>query len=103
MRTAAAAGIPGSGLAAIADGVLDQQIGRLTGVVEQAESLIAAMTTALKHVESNGVPRRRVMAVPSKNVENNEVLREIFESNLGLRRGMAGGATRAPVQVPGTT
>lgn len=69
---------------------LTEQIGRLTGVVEQAEGLIAAMSAALRNVESGGAPRRRYMAAaPSMGPEQNEVLREIFQSNLELRRLIA--------------
>ncbi len=69
---------------------LTEQIGRLTGVVEQAEGLIAAMSAALRNIESGGVPRRRfVGAAPSMGSEQNEVLREIFQSNLELRRVIA--------------
>jgi hypothetical protein len=69
---------------------LAEQIGRLTGVVEQAEGLINAMQTALRNVESGGGPKRRVaVAGPSISLEQNSVLREIFQSNLDLRRAAA--------------
>jgi hypothetical protein len=69
---------------------LAEQIGRLTGVVEQAEGLINAMQSALRNVESGGAPRRRIApATPSFSLEQNGVLREIFQSNLDLRKAMA--------------
>lgn len=66
---------------------LSQQIGKLTDVVQQAEGLIAEMQAALRSVDSGGAPRRRLVA-PSMSLgpEQNEVLREIFQSNLELRR-----------------
>ena len=68
---------------------LAEQIGRLTGVVQQAEGLIAAMSSALRNLESGAVPRRRlVSSSASADRGQNEVLREIFQSNLDLRRSM---------------
>jgi hypothetical protein len=80
--------------AASGDG-LAEQIGKLSGVVEQAESLIAAMQAALRNVDSGGAPRRRTLAMPSVLIsEQNEVLREILESNLDLRRTIEAGTTQ---------
>ena len=83
----AAAGKGADGIGAMTNANLADQIGRLTGVVEQAEGLIAAMQSALRNMETGGVPRRRSV-VPSSSLgpEQNEVLREIFQSNLELRR-----------------
>jgi hypothetical protein len=68
---------------------LAAQIGRLTGVVQQAEGLIAAMSSALRNFESGAAPRRRlVTATASADRGQNEVLREILQSNLDLRRSM---------------
>ncbi|HMB94607.1 MAG TPA: hypothetical protein VKK61_01070, partial [Tepidisphaeraceae bacterium] len=75
---------------ATSDTDLAEQIGRLTGVVEQAESMIAAMSVALRNVESGNVPRRQIIAkAPSVNFEQSGVLQEIFQSNLDLRRAMS--------------
>jgi hypothetical protein len=74
------------------DAGLAEQIGRLTGVVEQAEGLIAAMSAALARVESGGsIPRRRLSVEPRPAFtgEQSQALREIFQSNLELRRAMA--------------
>jgi hypothetical protein len=80
-----AGGAAGSGMS---NAELAAQIGRLTGVVQQAEGLIAAMSSALRNLESGAaVPRRRLItdsAPPDRS--QNEVLREIFQSNLDLRR-----------------
>jgi hypothetical protein len=67
------------------------QIGRLSGVVEQAEGLIAAMQAALRNAGTGAAPRRQVSTstIPSPDAEQNQVLREIFQSNLDLRRAMA--------------
>lgn len=90
-----AAGQGTNGIAAMTNAGLAEQIGRLTGVVEQAEGLIAAMSAALRNIESGGAPRRRVMsAAHSMGPEQNEVLREIFESNLELRRTLGKTAPR---------
>ena len=89
---------PGATDANVAD-----QIGRLTGVVEHAESLIAAMQAALRNVESGGAaPRRRlvVTSAPSINLEQASVLREIFESNLELRRSMSKTTSQQPRPQP---
>jgi two-component system alkaline phosphatase synthesis response regulator PhoP len=79
--------IAAAGQGAMTDGALAEQIGRLSGVVEQAEGLIAAMQAALRNVDSVS-PRRRAMSAPAIWGEQNEVLREIFQSNLDLRRAI---------------
>lgn len=74
---------------ALPNGILEQQIGRLTDVVQHAEGLIAAMSSALRNIESGAAPRRHLlpMAVrPASGPEQNAVLAEIFQSNLELRR-----------------
>lgn len=77
---------------------LSQQIGRLTDVVQQAESMIAAMASALQKVQQGagsgggGPIRNRAVNVQSINIEQSSVLQEIFQSNLELRRNMAGNA-----------
>lgn len=97
MRLAAAASRIGPNMqAGMTPGALAQQIGRLTDVVQQAESMIAAMASALQNVQQGTAGsspiRHRVAAVPSMNIEQNAVLREIFESNIELRKSMAGSA-----------
>jgi hypothetical protein len=80
---------------------LTAQIGRLTGVVEQAEKMIAAMSVALRNVETGGGgvgPRRIVMPARTLNIPPNEALREIFQTNLDLRRAMKQQASPEPVQ-----
>jgi hypothetical protein len=71
---------------------LAEQIGRLNGVVEQAERMIAAMSAALRNAASGGGPRRHALAPvrtgPSVNLEQSSALHEIFQSNLELRRQM---------------
>ena len=79
----------GAGGGAMSNTELTEQIGRLTGVVQQAEGLIAAMSTALRNFESGSAPRRRLVTTPAPpDRGQNEVLREIFQSNLDLRRSM---------------
>jgi hypothetical protein len=78
-----------SGGAAMSNAELAEQVGRLTGVVQQAEGLIAAMSSALRNLETGAAPRRHVTAtVRSAGSEQDGVLREIFQSNLDLRRSM---------------
>jgi len=79
---------------------LSEQIGKLTDVVQHAEGLIAHMQAALRSIESGGAPRRRY-AVPASamDAEQNQVLREILESNLALRRVIDNKTTEQPVQV----
>jgi hypothetical protein len=86
-------------VAGMSDSALAEQIGRLTGVVEQAEGLIAAMKVALQAAESGGVPRRHMMVARSTGPEQSEVLREIFQSNLELRRAMANPSATPPLKV----
>jgi len=86
-----------AGMQAAGGGDLAQQIGRLTGVVEQAERLIAAMKDALANAESGG-PRRRISIAPSLSAEQNSVLHEILQSNLDLRRAIANQTTEARTQ-----
>lgn len=71
---------------------LAAQIGKLSGVVQQAEGLIAAMQSALRNVESGGSgPRRHVVSASSfAGGEQDSVLRDILQSNLELRRAIAG-------------
>ena len=86
---AAARAAGGSSGGTVSNAELAEQIGRLTGVVQQAEGLIAAMSTALRDFESGAVPRRRPTTTStSAGPAQNEVLREIFQSNLDLRRSM---------------
>ncbi|HEY7087171.1 MAG TPA: hypothetical protein VH518_03720 [Tepidisphaeraceae bacterium] len=80
-------------------GDLAQQIGRLTGVVEQAERLISMMKQALANADSGGgAPRRRASIVPSLSDEQNSVLREILQSNLDLRKAIANQPTSESTQ-----
>jgi hypothetical protein len=77
-------------------GALEQQISRLNSVVEQAEGLIASLAVALRNIGTGGgVARRRVASDPTLGAEQNEVLLEIFKSNLELRRAIADAAPAA--------
>ncbi|HVT88539.1 MAG TPA: hypothetical protein VHD56_06785 [Tepidisphaeraceae bacterium] len=89
---------PGNAQATITNESLEQQIARLTGVVRQAEGLVAAMATALRNMGSGSEARRRAVATPANNGKQNEVLLEIFKSNLDLRNSMASAELQAPVQ-----
>lgn len=94
------ANAPGYGIngpAAMPNDVLEQQIGRLTDVVQQAEVLIAAMAAAFRNMGSGGDSRRRVVAATATGGKQNEVLLEIFKSNLDLRHSMVDAAA-PPVQ-----
>jgi hypothetical protein len=78
----------------LTDPGLNEQIGKLSGVVRQAESLISAMQSALRNVEGGGaghaIARRHLVSTAHAfNAEQDTVLREIFESNLELRRTIA--------------
>jgi hypothetical protein len=93
MMRALVAAAQGAGGGAMSNAELAAQVGRLTGVVQQAEGLIAAMSSALRNFESGGGPRRRVVTTTTfADRGQNEVLREIFQSNLDLRRSMTGNA-----------
>src|SRR5262245_47519557 len=92
--------------AAMADGAggqsadtLAQQIGRLNGVVEQAERMIAMMSAALRNADS-GRPRRAALGPvrtgPALGEEQSSALYEIFQSNLDLRRQIANQTLPAP-------
>jgi hypothetical protein len=94
----AAGGSGLSGLAAMSGDVLEQQIGRLAEVVQQAEGLIAAMASALRNMGSGAVKPRREMATQTTGPQQNEVLLEIFKSNLDLRRNMAEAPSQPPVE-----
>jgi hypothetical protein len=86
---------PGVGPALPASDILAQQIVRLAAVVKQAESLMGAMAGAIRNLGRVGGGRR--MAPASQSVEApNEVLVEIFKSNLELRRTIESGETAAP-------
>jgi hypothetical protein len=86
-----------SSQAALRSDALEVQIDRLTDVVRQAEGLVAAMAAALRNIGSLGTGRRRMVAEPSTDPEQNEVLLEIFRSNLELRHAIADAAAPAPV------
>ena len=88
VAAAQGAGTVGGG-ATMTNAELSEQVGRLTGVVQQAEGLIAAMSSALRNLESGAAPRRHVTAAGrTAGTEQDGVLREIFQSNLDLRRSM---------------
>jgi hypothetical protein len=103
-KVSAADGAGAAGIAAMTDAGLAEQIGRLSGVVEQAEGLIAAMQAALRNVESGGEPRRRRVGTDAAPTVGDQsgVLREIFQSNLDLRRAMASSASPIPVKATET-
>ncbi len=69
---------------------LENQIGRLTSLVKQAEAALAAVTAAARRGGGGGGggPRRGSVARGGKGEEQNSVLLEIFKSNLELVRGM---------------
>jgi hypothetical protein len=83
---------------------LENQITRLTNLVKQAESTLAAVSAAARRVGTGGGGGgggggRRFSAKSNKGEEQNSVLLEIFKSNLELVRGMqepAPGAEAAP-------
>jgi hypothetical protein len=86
-------------LAAMSSDVLEQQIGRLSDVVRDAERLVSLMAGALRNMGSATSARRQTAApARSPSGEQNEVLLEIFKSNLDLRHSMAGATAQAPVQ-----
>lgn len=87
---ASAAARAATNLATMSGESLELQIGRLSDVVRQVEGLVAAMALAFRNMSS--APRRHANAPAqsaSNNNEQNEVLLEIFKSNLDLRRSMA--------------
>lgn len=73
---------------------LEDQIGRLGDIVRQAEGMIAAMSVALRSAGRGGGGRRMVPARDLGSAPQNEVLLEIFKSNLELRKAIE--ATPAP-------
>jgi hypothetical protein len=76
---------------------LDQQIQRLNHVVTQAESVLATLAAAARRLGSGGGggPRRRFVPQPV-NEPQNEVLLEIFKTNLELRSAIEGGNGTSP-------
>jgi hypothetical protein len=68
---------------------LESQIGRLAGLVKQAEATLAAVSAAARRGGGGGGGGgRRSVAKGGKSEEQNSVLLEIFKSNLNLVRGM---------------
>jgi hypothetical protein len=65
---------------------LEQQISRLNKVVSDAESVLATLAAAARRLGSGAAPRRRFIPQPV-NEPQNEVLLEIFQTNLELQRG----------------
>jgi hypothetical protein len=85
---------------------LENQIGRLAGLVKQAEATLAAVAAAARRGGGGGGGGgRRSVAKGGKSEEQNSVLLEIFKSNLNLVRSMESPVgeipiTDAPVQEP---
>jgi len=65
---------------------LEEQIARLAGFVKQAEGVLAAISAAARRVGSGDGPRRMVSRAHGASEPQNEVLLEIFKSNLELIR-----------------
>jgi hypothetical protein len=93
--TAAAASapraLPAPGKQLPASDALEQQIHRLAGVVLQAEKALASIISAAARVGrggGGGGPRR--YALGGQGERQNEVLLEIFKTNLALQRGIEG-------------
>jgi hypothetical protein len=92
--TAAAAvprALPAPGTKMAPSDALEQQIQRLSGVVLQAEKALASIISAAARVGrggGGGGPRRSSMA--GSGPRQNEVLLEIFKTNLALQRGIEG-------------
>ncbi len=74
---------------------LDQQIGRLTGVIKQAEGAMAALVAAARRGGGGGgggggaLPRRFVSMGETRHEVQNDVLLEIFKHNMDLQRGVS--------------
>jgi len=95
----------GAGLPVQGHPGLENQIGRLTGLVKQAEAALAAVTAAARRGGGGGGgggPRRGSVAKGGKGEEQNSVLLEIFKSNLELVRGMQEPAPMPAVEPQGT-
>jgi hypothetical protein len=85
--------VGGSGLSALAS-----TSGEVLEVIQQAEGLIGAMAAALRNLGSVGSSPRRQTAARTAGPQQNEVLLEIFKSNLDLRRTMTNAAAQPPVE-----
>ncbi len=85
---------------------LEEQIGRLTTLVRQAEATLAAIAAAARRGGGDGGgPRRQSFVRSDRGEEQNAVLLEIFKSNLELVRGIqqglpASAAASMPDQTP---
>jgi hypothetical protein len=82
---------------------LENQIGRLTSLVKQAEATLAAVSAAARRGGGGGGgggSRRGSVARGGKGEEQNSVLLEIFKSNLELVRGMQEPAPSAAAEAP---
>lgn len=95
---AAAAALPAppqqAGKPLPASAALEQQIQKLAGVVLQAEKALASIVSAAGRVGrggggGGGGPRRYALA-GAQGERQNEVLLEIFKTNLALQRGIEG-------------
>ena len=65
---------------------LEAQVGRLTGAVGRIENAMASMSVAVRR-EGGGTRRRTVPGPTARDKTHDEVLIEVFESNLELMRG----------------
>ena len=71
---------------------LETQIQRLSNLVRQAEGTLTAIAAAARRGGGDGGgPRRRSIGPSQRGEEQNQVLLEIFKSNLELVRGMQQG------------
>jgi hypothetical protein len=107
-QVAAAQNGGGGGGVAESSPALEEQVTRLTQVVAQMQGMMAQLSTAIRNVGSGGGGgggggggRRRF--AKTARPESNEVLMEIFRSNMQLQRGVeipkegGGGAAPEPV------
>ena len=82
---------PSLGGDAPADMTLDQQIARLTGVIDRAESALTRLAASAGRFGSSSSDNRglrRRAPVFERSGEHDQVLAEIFKTNLELRKGL---------------
>ena len=83
------------------DSSLDEQITRLSKVIDRAEGVVTTITSAAGRIGFEGRGWNRRSPSVQRSGEHNRVLAEIFKTNLELRKGMKATASESQATTSG--